>query len=44
MYIIHIRFSSILSVDNIRMDLSELEWGIWTGFVWLRIGIGGELM
>jgi hypothetical protein len=31
-------------VDNIRMDLSELGWGIWTGFVWLRIGIGGELM
>jgi hypothetical protein len=26
-------------VDNIRMDLGVM----WTGFVWLRIGTGGEL-
>jgi hypothetical protein len=26
----------------IRMDLSEIGWG--TGFDWLRIGTGGELL
>jgi hypothetical protein len=33
-------------VDNIRMDLGEVGWGgvIWTGFVWLRIRTGGELL
>jgi hypothetical protein len=28
--------------DNIRIDLVEVGWGAWTGFVWLRIGTGGE--
>jgi hypothetical protein len=34
-------------VDNIRMDLGEVECGdvvMWTGFVWLRIGTGGDLL
>jgi hypothetical protein len=26
---------------NIKMDLQEVEWGAWTGLVWLRIGTGG---
>jgi hypothetical protein len=31
-------------VDNIRMDLGEVVWVMWTGLVWLRIGTGGELL
>jgi hypothetical protein len=31
-------------VDNIRMDLGEVDGVLWTGFVWLRIGTGGELL
>jgi hypothetical protein len=27
--------------DNIKMDLQEIEFGIWTGSSWLRIGAGG---
>jgi hypothetical protein len=30
--------------DNIKMDLQEVRWGTWTGFIWLRIGTGGELL
>jgi hypothetical protein len=30
-------------VDNIRMDLGEVGWGL-TGLVWLRLGTGGELL
>jgi hypothetical protein len=30
--------------DGIRMDLREPGWGVWIGFDWLRIGIGGELL
>jgi hypothetical protein len=26
--------------DNIRMDIGEVGWGMWTGLVWLRIGTG----
>jgi hypothetical protein len=26
------------------MDLSEIDCGLWIGFDWLRIGIGGELL
>jgi hypothetical protein len=29
--------------DNIKMDLKEVGWRVWTGFIWLRIGtIGGS--
>jgi len=27
--------------DNIKMDIHELECGVWTGSNWLRIGTGG---
>jgi hypothetical protein len=30
--------------DNIKTDLSEVEWGAWTGSIWLRIGTGGGLL
>ena len=26
---------------NIKMDLQEVGWGVWTGSSWLRIGTGG---
>ena len=28
--------------DNIKMDLQEVECGVWTGSSWLRIGTGGR--
>ena len=30
--------------DNIKMDLQELDLGVWTGSSWLRIGKGGGHM
>ena len=30
-----------LEEDNIKMDLQEVGWRAWTGFVWLRRGTGG---
>jgi hypothetical protein len=30
--------------NGIRMDLSEIGWGLWIGFDWLRIETGGELL
>jgi hypothetical protein len=30
--------------DGIRMDLREIGWGVWNGFNWLGIGIGGGLL
>jgi len=24
--------------DNIKMDLQEVGWGTWIGFIWLRVG------
>jgi hypothetical protein len=27
--------------DNIKMDLLEVECGVWTGFSWLSIETGG---
>ena len=29
---------------NIKMDLQEAELSKWTGLIWLRIGIGDELL
>jgi hypothetical protein len=23
--------------DNIKMDIKELGWGVWTEFIWLRM-------
>jgi hypothetical protein len=31
-------------VDNIRMDLVDMGWIMWTGLVWLRTGTGGKLL
>ena len=30
--------------DNIKTDLREVVWRVWTGSIWLRIGIGGQLL
>jgi hypothetical protein len=30
--------------DNIKMYLNEMGHGVWTGLIWLRIGIGGGLL
>jgi hypothetical protein len=31
-------------VDGIRMDITEIGWGVWSGFSWPRIGTGGGLL
>jgi hypothetical protein len=31
-------------VDNIKMDLREMGWAVWTGLMWLRIGTSGGLL
>jgi hypothetical protein len=28
--------------DGIRMNLGEIGWGVWSGFIWLRIGTDGR--
>ena len=30
--------------DNIKMDLQQIGWETWNGFIWLRIGTGGGLL
>jgi hypothetical protein len=30
--------------DNIKIHHQEVRWGSWTGFIWLRRGISGELL
>jgi hypothetical protein len=30
--------------DGIRMDLTEIGWGVWIGLDWLRIWTGGGLL
>jgi hypothetical protein len=30
--------------DNIKMDLTEIGFGAWIGFIWLRTGTGGWLL
>jgi hypothetical protein len=27
--------------DNIKIDHQDVEWGEWTGLIWLTIGTGG---
>jgi hypothetical protein len=29
--------------NNIEMNLGEIGFGVWIGFIWLRIGTGGGL-
>jgi hypothetical protein len=29
--------------NNIKVDLPEVGWRVWTGLIWLRIGTGGKL-
>jgi hypothetical protein len=31
-------------VDNMKMDLRERGWMMWTGLIWLRIGTSGGLL
>jgi hypothetical protein len=30
--------------NNIKMDIQEVGWGAWTGFIWLRTVTGGGLL
>ena len=30
--------------DNMKMDIQGVGWVAWTGFIWLRIWTGGELL
>jgi hypothetical protein len=31
-------------VDNIKIDLREIGWGVWSGFICLRMGTSGRLL
>jgi hypothetical protein len=31
-------------VDNIKIDLGEIGWMVWSGSLWLRIGTSGGLL
>jgi hypothetical protein len=31
-------------VDDVKTDLGEMVWLVWTGLVWLRIETSGELL
>jgi hypothetical protein len=30
--------------DNSRIDLTEVGWEVWIGFIWLRVGTGSRLL
>jgi hypothetical protein len=30
--------------NGIKMDIMEIVWGVWSGFIWLRIGTVGGLL
>jgi hypothetical protein len=30
--------------DEIRMDIREIGWGVWSGYSWPRIGVSGWLL
>jgi hypothetical protein len=30
--------------DNIKADLREVGWETWTGWIWLKIGVGDRLL
>jgi hypothetical protein len=45
----HIRQDEMVGVwtdmeDNIKMYYHEMGWGMWTGFICLRIGTNGRLL
>jgi hypothetical protein len=29
---------------NIKVDLREIDWEVWIGFIWRRVGTGGGLL
>jgi hypothetical protein len=29
---------------DVRMDLREIGWKVWAGFIWLRVGASGGLL
>jgi len=29
---------------NIKMDLTEIGWKLWTGCIWIRVGISGGFL
>jgi hypothetical protein len=31
-------------LDNVKMDLRETGWVVWTGSIWVRIGTSGGLL
>jgi hypothetical protein len=31
-------------VDNIKMDILEISWAVWTGLTWLRIATSREAL
>jgi hypothetical protein len=31
-------------VDNIKVELRKYDWVVWTGLIWLRIGINGRFL
>jgi hypothetical protein len=30
--------------DNMRINLGEIRWEMWTGFIWLSIGASGRVL
>jgi hypothetical protein len=39
----HVR-SRLVWEDNIKMNLREMGWDLWTGYFWLRIATSGWLL
>jgi hypothetical protein len=40
----HLKDQGVDGRIGIKMDLTEIGWGVWSGFTWLRIGIVGGLL
>jgi hypothetical protein len=40
----HLEDLSVEGEDNIRIDLREIGWRVWTSFIWLRIRTSGGLL
>jgi hypothetical protein len=30
--------------EDIKMDLTEIAFGVWIGFIWLKVGTGAGLL